>query len=71
MQPINTDQAARANPHLDPTKLGELLEDLRTMPRPPKRGYRLAPVGSDPVVRVRDPWRTNNPQRCSRPCCQD
>ena len=70
MQTMNLDQAKRSNPHLDPTKLGELLEDLRTMPRPPKKGYRLAPVGSNPVKAV-DVWNTNGAQRCSRPCCQD
>ena len=70
MDTINVDQAKQANPHLDPAKLGELLEELRTMPRPPKKGYRLAPVGSD-RVEVVQVLRTNAPQRCSRPCCQD
>ena len=69
MDTINIDQAKQANPHLDPAKLGELLEELRAMPRPPKKGYRLAPVGSDrvEVVEVLTP---DGSQSCSRPCCQ-
>ena len=69
MQTMNLDQAKQANPHLDPAKLGELLEELRSMPRPPKKGYRLAPVGSNPVKAV-EVLTPDGAQRCSRPCCQ-
>lgn len=70
MNTIDMNQVKRANPQLDPDKLDEMLADLRQRPRISKRGYRLAPVGSDRVF-TEMPWKNGERSGGSHQgCCR-
>ena len=69
LNPIDMNEVKRANPHLDQDKLEEMLADLREMPRIAKRGYRLAPVGSDRVF-TEMPWKNGEGVRCYHQDCR-